>query len=108
MINETLQGMMGTKIMVVRGHNERRQFRFPRSKRRRIRKKWSSREKNWRERYVPPPMADDEFIVMNGPNMAFPYDPNRKDAGQTTAGPQTIICTPAGEATLRQSLGITA
>jgi len=110
MMNESILAMMGTKIVVLRGHVARKQFRFPRSKKRRVRKKWRDRAINFRERFVPPPITDDEFVVMNGTdphNSLFsPYDPSRKDASQVTAGPQTICCTPAGEATLRRELGI--
>ena len=35
------------------GHLERYQFRFPRSKRKRIQRKWAKDPRNWRTRHVP-------------------------------------------------------
>lgn len=48
--------MMGTNIYIsdsLPGGWRREQFRFPKSKRKRIRKKWAKRPENWRTVAVP-------------------------------------------------------
>jgi len=44
---ENMNGIYGTNIRIV---NEREQFRFPRTKKPRIQKKWRKQEKNWRKK----------------------------------------------------------
>jgi hypothetical protein len=53
----TFDPMGGTGMRVVSDPNmfkvEHRQFRFPRSKRKRIRQKWAKNQRNWRTTHVP-------------------------------------------------------
>ena len=50
---------------------KRVQFRFPKSRRKRIRKKWSKQERNWREVELPCGVRMGEYLVVNQPMLAL-------------------------------------
>lgn len=47
------------------GHIEHYQFRFPRSKRKRIRRKWAKNPRNWMTRHVPKVFQIGNRFVMD-------------------------------------------
>lgn len=57
--------LMGMPVTIVPAATSFKQFRFPRSKKRRIRKKWSQRISNYRTTYEPRVMQMDNRLLID-------------------------------------------